>query len=271
MRRSIAYLAGQLVMLTLGCSQPHHTEPTYARDRDGGDARDAEAEAREGSEPERAADAQLPDAQLPDAQTAQRPDVGPATLEDAGAPANACVDAGAPLEDAGAPKPRSDGEDGDAGRADGDAARDDDSDTGHGAGLDAGGAAPEAGTGRAPDDDSGSVDRGPPATFTRVFEIFDQQCRSCHRGGSQFSLDLGTKESAYAELVGGPSKGAAEFITCTGMGLFRVVPGEPAQSLLMQKLEAVQPCGDQMPPGKHLPDSQLREIRSWITAGARDD
>jgi hypothetical protein len=136
-------------------------------------------------------------------------------------------------------------------------------------GEDAGGGRPREPELRA---DAGSDgEPSEPASFTRVYEIFRSQCRGCHAGASQFSLDLSTRALAYAELVAGPNHGAAEFITCSGQGRVRVVPGHPEQSLLIQKLEDQAPCGDQMPPGKQISASMLREVRSWVTAGALDD
>jgi hypothetical protein len=109
------------------------------------------------------------------------------------------------------------------------------------------------------------------ATFTRIYALLRQRCRSCHQPGATYSLDFSSKQIAYDELVGGPNMGAAEFIVCSGFGYRRVVPGDPEASLLVQKLEATQPCGDRMPPGA-LSDLGLSgEVRRWISAGALND
>lgn len=122
--------------------------------------------------------------------------------------------------------------------------------------------------------DAASNDASPPqepATFTRIYALLRQRCRSCHQPGATYSLDFSTKQIAYDELVGGPNMGAAEFIVCSGFGYRRVVPGDPDASLLVQKLEATQPCGDRMPPGA-MPDLGLSgEVRRWVSAGALND
>jgi hypothetical protein len=111
----------------------------------------------------------------------------------------------------------------------------------------------------------------PLGTFTRVYQLMRQRCRGCHVPGAAYSLDLSQKQLAYDELVGGPAMGAAEFIVCSGFGYRRVVPGDPAQSLLWQKLRDVQPCGDQMPPGSSLDVALANEVEAWIATGAWND
>lgn len=111
----------------------------------------------------------------------------------------------------------------------------------------------------------------PYSSFTRIYAILDGCNNSCHGPGATFSLDLSTREIAYQELIGGEGKGAIEFITCANMGLFRVVPFNPGQSVLVQKIENTQPCGDKMPPGGSLAASSIAEIRAWINRGAPND
>lgn len=70
----------------------------------------------------------------------------------------------------------------------------------------------------------------------------------------------------------------------TAMGEAFVVPGDPAKSYLMVKLEGKQAalaakcagsaypsCGVSMPPDNALSAAQLDTIRKWITAGAKDN
>ena len=71
----------------------------------------------------------------------------------------------------------------------------------------------------------------------------------------------------------------------TAMGEKFVVPGDPAKSYLVVKLEGRQgdlaakcpdpdggpPCGASMPQDTKLPDDKLATIRAWITAGAKDN
>jgi hypothetical protein len=70
----------------------------------------------------------------------------------------------------------------------------------------------------------------------------------------------------------------------TAMGQQFVVPGDPAKSYLMVKLEGKQAdlaakcagsayptCGVAMPPDNALSAAQLDTIRKWIAAGAKDN
>lgn len=77
------------------------------------------------------------------------------------------------------------------------------------------------------------------------------------------NLDFSTASTAYAALVG-----VAASSTSCGT---RVVAGDPATSFLVQKIEGTQNvglCGDTMPVGGMLPQTQIDAIRQWITDGA---
>jgi hypothetical protein len=89
-------------------------------------------------------------------------------------------------------------------------------------------------------------------------------------------LGLSDKADAYMQLVGikamgnmGP--GAMTGGGCAGMDFERVKASDPDKSLLVLKLEAKQTCGMQMPPGGTLKPDQLKLVRDWITAGAKND
>ena len=88
----------------------------------------------------------------------------------------------------------------------------------------------------------------------------------CHGADSPSAgLQLGTREQAYAALVGVPALG----VVCAGSKLLRVVPGDPASSLLMMKLSRWPPCGVAMPaPDSLLMEFQIALIRRWIESGA---
>jgi hypothetical protein len=49
------------------------------------------------------------------------------------------------------------------------------------------------------------------------------------------------------------------------------VPGDAANSLLIQKLGATPPCGMRMPIGAPLSDEQMAQITQWIDLGAPND
>jgi hypothetical protein len=119
----------------------------------------------------------------------------------------------------------------------------------------------------------------PVAAATSFSEIYDMlfpmptnaRCNACHalpaNDVSNGNLQMGAdKASAYAALVGKTSMSTR----CMSKPL--VVAGQPDMSLLLQKLSPTVSCGSRMPLGGNtLSDLQLEMIRSWITAGAKDD
>jgi hypothetical protein len=96
----------------------------------------------------------------------------------------------------------------------------------------------------------------------------------CHGGGGGM-LTLTDKAASYAALVGVDAMGMlAGFPLCSETGLKRVLPMDPDNSLLVQKLEGTQTCGVEMPPGgatlRISPDQQA-QVRAWIMEGAMDN
>lgn len=96
--------------------------------------------------------------------------------------------------------------------------------------------------------------------FDRVFaETLSPSCgipgRSCHGSeGQRGGLILDDPDQAYRHLLG--DEGAPA----------RVVPGDPACSLLMKRLEGFQL--DVMPPGDPLSSAERCAVQSWIANGA---
>jgi len=96
--------------------------------------------------------------------------------------------------------------------------------------------------------------------------------QACHGPGdldlrADSLLDLSDETTAYMALVGQPAQGSS----CDGMGT-RVVAGDSAASLLIDKLGADPACGDPMPPSTVLlPDEVIGAIAAWIDAGASPD
>jgi len=96
-------------------------------------------------------------------------------------------------------------------------------------------------------------------------QIFDAACTTCHTEvdrdpASRLNLRAG---SAFAALVNVPSVGQP--------GATRVVPGNPNNSYLVQKLEGASGiAGLRMPRNgpPFLTDAQVQMIRAWIAAGA---
>ena len=99
---------------------------------------------------------------------------------------------------------------------------------------------------------------------------------ACHGNPSVPSkLGLSDKAVAYMGLVGVMAMGtegpSAPMSGCAGMPFTRVKAGDPDNSLLVQKLEGKQKCGKEMPIGGMLKPEQIKLVRDWITAGAKDD
>ncbi|MEY4580243.1 MAG: Polyvinylalcohol dehydrogenase precursor, partial [Pseudomonadota bacterium] len=111
------------------------------------------------------------------------------------------------------------------------------------------------------------------ATFTAIYEeiIKGQGCAggpTCHASSTGGNLVMVNKADAYKALVGVKAAGAP----CAASGLSRVVAGSPTTSLFVDKVEAATPkCGAHMPPGGTLSAAQIKQIKDWITAGAKDD
>jgi hypothetical protein len=103
-----------------------------------------------------------------------------------------------------------------------------------------------------------------------IFEASDSSgrlaCTQCHNAiGSLFTgLNL-TNAVAYANLVNVPVREKA--------GARRVIPGDPENSYLIQKLEGRASVGARMPLNSpaYLTDGQIRVIKRWIELGAPND
>jgi hypothetical protein len=100
-----------------------------------------------------------------------------------------------------------------------------------------------------------------------VQPIFTENCTkaSCHRGASpQEDLDLSAGNS-YDDLVDVPSSQCMD-------GRKRVLPGDPSESYLMDKILGVDLCsGTKMPKVDTLPPSDIAIISKWICSGAPDN
>jgi hypothetical protein len=119
------------------------------------------------------------------------------------------------------------------------------------------------------------------SSFTRVYEevfvpVGCGAAGACHRGPGGGKLDLTDKATSFKSLVGvmamGMSAPTPPTPNCSESGLMRVKAGDPANSLLVSKLESTMPkCGQQMPPGGPVDAGQLKLVKDWIMAGAKDD
>jgi hypothetical protein len=132
-------------------------------------------------------------------------------------------------------------------------------------------------------------------TFTNVYaSVIAQRCVSCHQPGKSGvtvgNLDMSTQPLAYAALVGVPAMGTSAGtagVTCGSLGagqtdgaamLLRVAPGDPADSLVVNKVTSkiagtTAECGSPMPAGGGAPITQAQAnlIEAWIQAGAPND
>jgi hypothetical protein len=100
-------------------------------------------------------------------------------------------------------------------------------------------------------------------TLDTVFAIFEKGAcgtTACHGGARPADgLDLSSASQAQAELVNVASE------QCSGKK--RVLPGDPSQSYLVNKLTGVGMCsGSQMPKGKGaLSATDIETVRTWIS------
>lgn len=93
-------------------------------------------------------------------------------------------------------------------------------------------------------------------------------CTSCHNAqGAPFAANLNLAgANAYAQLVNVPSTGKP--------GAIRVIPGDPDNSYLVQKIEGAPGIvGQRMPrnSGPFLTPGQVLIIRTWIRQGAQNN
>jgi MYXO-CTERM domain-containing protein len=101
-------------------------------------------------------------------------------------------------------------------------------------------------------------------TFARIQQIFDDNCVTCHGYGPPLNLAAG---QSWNGLVG---QSAPSPDSCGGT---LVVPGDPADSYLYEKLVSSTPCyGAQMPLGdffaEPLPSCVVAMVGQWIRQGA---
>jgi hypothetical protein len=94
--------------------------------------------------------------------------------------------------------------------------------------------------------------------------VFTPRCAGCHDGdGSTLPgvLDLTSESASRASLVG--------IASIQVPSLQRVLPGDPANSYLVQKVEGTAAGGGRMPLGQTpLNQTTIDAIRQWITNGA---
>ena len=97
--------------------------------------------------------------------------------------------------------------------------------------------------------------RGQVSFSQHVAPILENRCLPCHNGTTLIGiLDLSSRRTA---LLPSPS------------GQPRIVPGNPARSLLFLNPQAAHHSANAMPPvGNRLTDGDLAVLRRWIAQGA---
>jgi hypothetical protein len=107
-------------------------------------------------------------------------------------------------------------------------------------------------------------------------DVLAKRCTfACHSGGEFAAAGLDMSGDTHSALLQGPPIDP----TCAALGLARIVPGKPDESLLYLKIVAKTrgsqpPCGESMPSGANkaaLSEDEVAAVRAWIEAGARDD
>ena len=106
-----------------------------------------------------------------------------------------------------------------------------------------------------PQSSSQPTPTGQPAATSPTFDadilpIFERSCKVCH----------GT--------LGGWDSTSYQSVMTTGDHAPAVIPGDPINSLLAQKLQGTSNFGGIMPPDGELPDATIQIILDWIRAGA---
>jgi len=104
--------------------------------------------------------------------------------------------------------------------------------------------------------------------FNQLFTSLQRDCGACHGAGSVSGQWLKADPCATrAALVNTSATGPS----CGPTGRVLVTPGNPDNSLMLQKLEgATQTCGTAMPLGRAdaVPSAYAAPLRAWITGGA---
>lgn len=118
-------------------------------------------------------------------------------------------------------------------------------------------------------------------TFGAVYqEVFvDTGCSGgayCHGGPALTGgLEMTDKHMTYTLLINVPAASKplmGNAPACMGTGKMRVVPGDPVNSLLMDKISSMTPsCGQGMPPTGMIAATKIEQVRMWIANGAHED
>jgi hypothetical protein len=107
--------------------------------------------------------------------------------------------------------------------------------------------------------ENGGDEIGSEPVFTNIQAIFEQNCASCHIGGSTNGVRLDSYENVI-ESVGDQ------------YGANVVQPGDADNSPLVDKIEPSPQFGNRMPEGgPFLSQERIDQIRAWINQGAENN
>jgi hypothetical protein len=99
--------------------------------------------------------------------------------------------------------------------------------------------------------------------------VYITNCAVCHgmapsASNGNLGNIRGTKDTFFMTLVNKPAQGTS----CMGKGMY-IVPSQPAQSVLIQKIsQDTPPCGARMPPSGPLQAADIKLVTDWVMAGA---
>ncbi len=94
----------------------------------------------------------------------------------------------------------------------------------------------------------------PAATFASAKDVLATNCLGCHSGaGAKEGIDYSSYETIMKGGEGGPV----------------VVAGDPAGSMVIKAMRGN--GAKQMPPGKTVPEDQIKIVEAWIQAGAKNE
>ena len=103
----------------------------------------------------------------------------------------------------------------------------------------------------------GGPEPGQPVSFNEhILPLFSRTCAQCHGAKLEAS---GWRADSYQKVMESGKNGP------------NVIPGDPDNSLLIQKLLNTQSIGGQMPPARMLDERAIQWIIDWILAGAPDN
>lgn len=98
---------------------------------------------------------------------------------------------------------------------------------------------------------------GPVSYYKQVRPIFAARCQGCHQGAK---LSGGYLMTEFPRLLAGGASGKKA-----------LVPGQPAQSHLLELVTPVNGKAKMPPVGEPLGDAERELIRRWVQQGAKDD